>query len=269
MPQPRQEVASAALADQALYVVGGYDRSRRSSTDVQVFDGGWSAGPAYPLPVDHAVAAVTAGSLYVIGGYSNGQARADVYRLDVRGGRWEAVAPLHHARGAAGATEVAGRIIVLGGAAGGIEVAPVESFDPIAGSWSDVATLPAPRDHVAAFNRLSNACAAGGRSPNTARVDCLDPATGVWTRLPDLPHATSGAGAEVIGDQVVLAGGEDAGESVIISVVARLRNGAWTEEAMLDPRHGIQLAAFRGRAWACGGAGTAGYDASAICTSIG
>ena len=268
MPLPRQEVASGALGDQALYVVGGFDPNRRSTADVQVFDGAWHVGPAYPFPVDHGVAAVTAGSLFVIGGNSNGRARADVYRLNVEAGRWEAVAALHHPRGAAGAAEVAGRIIVLGGTAAGVEVAAVESFDPGAGSWTDVGALPAPRDHVAAFNWLESACAAGGRSPNSARVDCLDPATGVWTRLPDLPHATSGAGAEVIGDQVVVAGGEDAGESVIISVVARFRAGAWTEDAMLDPRHGIQLAGFRDRLWACGGAGAAGYDASAICTSI-
>ncbi|TMD54310.1 MAG: hypothetical protein E6I85_06385 [Chloroflexi bacterium] len=268
MPLPRQEVASGALGDQALYVVGGFDPNRRSTADVQVFDGAWHVGPAYPFPVDHGVAAVTAGSLFVIGGNSNGRARADVYRLNVEAGRWEAVAALHHPRGAAGAAEVAGRIIVLGGTAAGVEVAAVESFDPGAGSWTDVGALPAPRDHVAAFNWLESACAAGGRSPNSARVDCLDPATGVWTRLPDLPHATSGAGAEVIGDQVVVAGGEDAGEAVIISVVARFRAGAWTEDAMHDPRHGIQLAGFRDRLWACGGAGVAGYAASAICTSI-
>ena len=151
---------------------------------------------------------------------------------------------------------MAGRIFLLGGAAGGTEVPVVESFDPVAGSWSDIATFPAPRDHLAGFSWLETACAAGGRSPNTTRVDCLDPAKGAWTRLPDLPHATSGAGAEVIGSEVVVAGGEDAGESVIISVVARFRDGAWTQDAMLDARHGIQLAAFRGRAWACGGAGT-------------
>src|SRR5207302_416089 len=157
--------------------------------------------PSYPFPVDHAVAVATAGSLFVIGGYSNGRARSDVNRLNVEAARWEPVAPLHHARGAAGAAEVAGRIIVLGGAAGGAEIAPVESYDPMAGAWSDLATFPAPRDHVAAFGWHEAACAAGGRSPNTARVDCLDPATGAWTRLPDLPHATSGAGAEVVGDQ--------------------------------------------------------------------
>ena len=44
MPLPRQEVASAALADRALYVVGGFDPNRRSSTEVQVFDGAWPQG---------------------------------------------------------------------------------------------------------------------------------------------------------------------------------------------------------------------------------
>jgi hypothetical protein len=37
---------------------------------------------------------------------------------------------------------------------------------------------------------------------------------------------------------------------------------------MLNPRHGVQLAFFGGRAWACGGATAAGYQAAADCTSI-
>jgi len=68
---------------------------------------------------------------------------------------------------------------------------------------------------------------------------------------------------------VVVAGGENAAESTLVGHVFRFTGGsAWTDEPMLVPRHGIQLAVFGGRAWACGGATAAGYQAAADCTSI-
>ncbi|TME16703.1 MAG: hypothetical protein E6I70_12180 [Chloroflexi bacterium] len=66
-----------------------------------------------------------------------------------------------------------------------------------------------------------------------------------------------------------MAGGEDPNESLLVTQVARLRGSAWSAEAMLVPRHGIQLALFRERLWACGGATAPAYQASAACTSFG
>ena len=87
--------------------------------------------------------------------------------------------------------------------------------------------------------------------------------------MPDLPLPTSGAGAAAVGGQVVVAGGENAAESTLVGHVFRFTGGSdWTDEPMLVPRHGFQLAVFGGRAWACGGATAAGYQASTACTSI-
>ena len=69
---------------------------------------------------------------------------------------------------------------------------------------------------------------------------------------------------------MIVAGGENAAESTLVGHVYRFSGGsAWGDEPMLVPRHGIQLALYRGRAWACGGATAAGYQAAADCTSIG
>ena len=73
-----------------------------------------------------------------------------------------------------------------------------------------------------------------------------------------------------LGGQVIVAGGENAAESTLVDHVFRFTGGAsWSDEAMLVPRHGIQLADFGGRAWACGGATAAGYQPAVACTSIG
>src|SRR5581483_5093549 len=105
------------------------------------------------------------------------------------------------------------------------------------GAWSDVGSLPVARDHGAGFNWSGGVCLAGGRSPDTARVDCFDPAGRSWSRLPDLPAPTSGAGAADPRGQALVAGGEDSGESRLVPFVFRLDPGAaaWRQEPMLVP----------------------------------
>jgi hypothetical protein len=174
-----------------------------------------------------------------------------------------------HPRAAFGLVAVGNHFYAIGGIGGGGEVGAVEAYDPVADHWSDVATLPLPRDHVAGFSWQGQACVAGGRSPTTARVDCFDPVSSAWTRLPDLPVPTSGAGASALGGQVLVAGGENAAESTLVDHLFRFTGGsAWSDEPMVSPRHGIQLAPWGGRAWACGGATAAGYQATTTCTSI-
>ena len=109
----------------------------------------------------------------------------------------------------------------------------------------------------------------GDRTPLVARVDCYDPAQNAWTRLPDLPVATSGAGAGVLDDEIVVAGGENPQTLVLINQVARYRGGAWTSEGMLVPRHGLALTSFGGRLWACGGGSQSQVHPVPDCTSIG
>jgi hypothetical protein len=272
LPLPRQEVAEGVQSGSpdSLWIVGGFDPQRRSSATVQYFtNGGWVAGPAYPFPVDHAAAATAEGRLFVAGGNSNGAVRADVFRLKQGLDGWEPLAPMHHPRGALALVSMGRWLYAIGGLAGG-EVAPVEVYDTMQNAWSDIALLPGPRDHLAGFGWRGLVCVAGGRSPITSRVDCYDPTANSWSRLPDLPVPTSGAGALTLGRQVIVAGGENAGESTLVDHVFRFTGDvSWTDEPMLVPRHGIQLADFGGRAWACGGATVAGYQAAVSCTSIG
>jgi N-acetylneuraminic acid mutarotase len=250
-------------------VIGGFDSARQDTSSVFVYTGAWSRGPDYPIAVDHAAAATLDGTAYVAGGNSGGRAVGSFYRLEEGG--WTQLSPLHHPRAALALAALQGRIFAVGGVAAGVEVASVEEWNPADGSWTDVATLPAPRDHGAGFTWYGQVCLAGGRSPNTARVDCYDPAADAWSRLPELPVPTSGAGAANPHGQAIVAGGEDAAESRLIDHVFRLDPGAaaWTDEPMLVPRHGIELATWGNRAYACGGASAAGYAASTACTSIG
>ena len=267
MPAARQETAAAALGD-TLYVIAGKDSSGAATNSVFVFRAGsWSAGPGLPIPLDHAAASALGGFLYVSGGFSNGPPSARVFRLN--GSAWTEVAAMKRARGGHALVVAGANLYSLGGADAAGDVAIPEAYDPATNKWRDLAPLPAPRNHVSGFAYRGSACIAGGRTPVVARVDCYDPGQNAWTRLPDLPAATSGAGAGVLGDEIVVAGGENPQTQVLINQVARYRDGAWSSDAMLAPRHGLTLASFGGRLWACGGGSQSLVHPVPDCTSIG
>ena len=264
------EEAAAAAAGGRLYVIGGFDAAGNSLRTVWVFDGGaWRAGPRLPLGLDHTSAATLGDRIYVAGGHSFGRDSARVFRLD--GPAWIELAPMHHARGGHTLLAAAGRLYVIGGNNAAANVAPVEVYDPVTGAWSDLTSFPTPRNHVAGFVHANSVCAAGGRSPTRTRVDCFDLDRSAWVRLPDLPIATSGAGAAALDDgRVVIMGGQDAQETNIVNAVELLGSGAWAVLGpMLVPRHGFELAPFDGRAWACGGGSLPGLHPVAACTSVG
>ena len=264
------EESGAAVAGGKLYVVGGFDAAGNSLRTVWVFDGSaWSAGPRLPLGLDHVSAASLDDQLYVAGGHSFGRDSARFFRLD--GSSWTELAPMRHARGGHALVATANRLYVIGGNAGTANVAPAEVYDPQTRAWSDLPALPVPRNHVAGFEFGLTVCVAGGRSPATARVDCFDPGSSTWLRAPDLPQPTSGAGATSLEDgRAVILGGQDAQETSIVPQFAQLPDPtAWTvQEPMLVPRHGFELALFKGRAWACGGGTLPGLHPVATCTSV-
>jgi N-acetylneuraminic acid mutarotase len=268
LPSPVEETAATSDASN-LYVMGGFNAAGASLDSVFVFDGSaWRSGPRLPLAVDHSSAASLNGQVYVAGGHSFGRDSARLFRLD--GDHWTELAAMHFARGGHALVAVQGKLYAIGGNSYRGNVAAAEVFDPAANAWTVLSSLPSPRNHVSGFVLGTKACVAGGRSPNTGRIDCIDAVDGSWSRLPDVPRATSGGGAtSFVGGAVVMMGGEDAGESVMVDMLSFYSDGAWSAaDAMQSPRHGIQLALFQGRAWACGGATAPGLHPVSICTSV-
>jgi hypothetical protein len=251
--------------------MGGLNAAGQSLNTVYVFDGArWTSGPTLPLPLDHASAATLDDHVYIAGGHSNGADSARLFRLD--GDRWTPLASMRYARGGHALVAVEGQLYAIGGNTTRGNVAPIEGYDPAAKAWTVVATLPAARNHVLGFVMGVAACVAGGRSPNTSRVDCYDTPQHLMFHPPSLPFATSGGGAVSFGDlDTIVIGGEDAIESRVVDRIALSTPGGWklSPQRMLVPRHGFQLALFNGRAWACGGGSAPGLHPVATCTSLG
>jgi hypothetical protein len=262
--QPREELATATL-DGTLFIIGGYDAAGRDTSSVFVYTGSWSPGPPLPQALDHPAAAVLGDQLYVSGGFSGGRATATTYRLAKD--HWERVASLHHARAAMALIPLGGRLYALGGRDSSLaSVATPEVYDPLVGTWSDLPAMPAPRHHVAGFDYQGMACVAGGKFPYTARIDCFDPGSRLWRRLPDLPQPTSGASAITLGNELIVTGGEG---DAVVPWLFWFDGETWQRQPMLLPRHGMQLAVWMQRAWACGGGAVAGLHPTSLCTSIG
>jgi Kelch motif len=269
LPEPRQEVASAADDELGVWVAGGFDGAGRSTPSVFRYrDGAWTREPDLPLGLNHPAAAVLDETVYVAGGNtdSGGGSRPTGRFFALPGPR--ELAPLKHARAGLALVAVGDRLYAIGGVGEEGHVGPAEEYDPRTNKWTDLPPLPRPRDHVAGFAYEGKACVAGGRSPNTAQVHCWDPAGRRWTALPDLPAATSGAGGGTLGERAMVAGGEDPDGGTMIDRLAVLEKGAWSVTTMAVPRHGIALAPYRGRLWACGGGTRAGLHTVADCTSI-
>jgi hypothetical protein len=264
LPQPREELASATL-DGILFVIAGFDTGGRDTNTVFTYNGSWSLGPPLPEALDHPAAAVLLGQLYVVGGFSAGRARATVYRFAQD--HWDRMPSVRHPRAAFALIPLGGRLYAIGGRDTAMNsVAMSEVYDPALGTWSDLPALPAPRHHVAGFTYQEMACVAGGKFPYTARVDCFDPASRTWHRLSDLPAATSGAGAVMLGGHLVIVGGEG---NAVVPWLFSLIGATWQRQSMFLPRHGIQVAVLMDRAWVCGGATLPDLHPTSLCTSIG
>lgn len=89
-------------------------------------------------------------------------------------------------------------------------------------------------------------------------VEVFDPATGTWTSGPSLSEARSGFGATVIGDRIVVAGGEVFSPTKALASTEIMAEGAWLPgEPLPGPLHGVPLVTVGELVYVIGGSVTA------------
>jgi N-acetylneuraminic acid mutarotase len=252
-PSSRGEV-SAALVGSAVYVVGGFDASGRTTATVQRLDprtDRWSTTPPLPEPLNHMNAVGYRGSLYVVGGYSqpgdtSAGAVAKMWRFDPATARWSAMPPAPLARAAAGAAVLGHRLYVAGGRSDTMTtISTLAIFDFDTGKWSLGPPLHHAREHVAGVAAAGAVWILGGRAlgeGNFADVERYVPGAASWQQLGPMPIARSGFQAVAVAGTIVTAGGE--GPDGTIAEVDRLdpATGHWSRLPNLPvPRHGLGL----------------------------
>ncbi|EKQ61676.1 ring canal kelch-like protein [Xanthomonas citri pv. malvacearum str. GSPB1386] len=182
-PHARHENSMAAIGER-LYVLGG-----RGERPLDIFDTRtrrWSRGSAPPLAVNHAQAAVWAGKLYLVGGftgdYPNETALTHLLIYDPATDRWQVGAeiPADRRRGSAGTVAHDGVLYLVGGNTRGHNsgyVPWLDAFDTRTQRWTRLPDAPHARDH---FHRRQ--ALRGRRAPVFARhrrhAVANDPAAG-------------------------------------------------------------------------------------------
>jgi N-acetylneuraminic acid mutarotase len=267
MPTSRSELAATAL-DGQIYVAGGIAQWGTTAA-FEAYDpvtDRWEELPPLPEAAHHLATAATDDRIYVTGGYTNllfSEITDRAWAYDPRARRWARTADLPAPRAAHGMAAIEGKLYVVGGVGPGSK--DLWIYDPATDRW-DVAraALPIQREHLTVTVLDGKLYAIGGRwgdRGNLAALEIYDPATGTWTRGPDLPTARSGLTAGVLDGHVHVTGGESLslgrtfGEHEAYDPTA----ARWTALAGLPtPRHGLASAVVGGRWYVIGGGAKAG-----------
>ncbi len=291
------EIAGTRLG-RSIYVGGGFTPPGASIGRwfgrYDTTDDAWEVLAELPTAVHHPMMTASVGRVWSAGGYTGGLNHASATRrldaYDPATGTWTAMADMPGRRAAgfmvvlaadreganAGASDDAvdgahqGAISAALYVVGGIGDAEdrMWRYDVVAGTWADLPG-PTPREHLGAAAAGGKIYVVAGRGFGRGIVGTLeayDPATGAWTRLPDMPGACGGCTAAATADgRIHVTGGEGGGRTYNDHFVYDPAAGTWSVEApMPTARHGLASAGVGERFYAIGGGLKEGLDYSTV-----
>ena len=268
VPVPRTEVAAAPLGTE-IAVVGGFLRTGANTGRADAYSpvrNRWRRLPDLPVTVDHAMAAGTAGRLYVVGGYGPGSvARNTAFAF--HHGHWTRLPSMPAPRAAGGAAIVGGKLYVVGGVeAPGRLAGDAFAFDFDTARWTTFRG-PRPREHLgaAALGGLVYVVAGrtGGLDTNQDVVEAFDPRSARWRAIPRVPGKRGGTAAAAVAGRLLSVGGEAPGGTIRTVYAYSPSTRRWTQlPGMRTSRHGLGLVGWRGRAYALAGGPQPGLTVS-------
>lgn len=209
MPIPWRSEMPVVLIDGYIYVAGGFDgldvlERYDPATDT------WEALASMPEGRHHNMAAAYDGQLYAFGGSIsplNFIASNSVWRYDPASNAWSALDPMPEARMSGVAVTLGDKIYIVGGSNA---FESLLEFTPDNGDWRVLDAPTAPRDHTNAVGFNSELWVIGGRGAGREahEVEIFDPISETWRDGPALNQARAGFAAGVIGQRIIVAGGE-------------------------------------------------------------
>lgn len=264
---PRQEVAYVRLGSK-FYLAGGSTRHQvyNAKTDT------WRNRAPLPQDLDHIPGVAVGGKIYYIGGLLGWPVPhvGTVYIFDPATNTFSqgASMPSARARGAGGAAVYQGKIYYAGGLHDGASVRWFDVYDPATNTWSRLPNMPNARDHFHGAIVDGKFYAIGGR--NTVRIganDVFDFSTGQWTAgLAPLPTLRGGFATAVVGEEILVIGGEGGGATFDDVEAYDPQTNTWrTLAPMPTARHGLQAVVWRGGVYiAAGGTQQGGGGATGV-----
>ncbi|HEX8699225.1 MAG TPA: kelch repeat-containing protein [Myxococcaceae bacterium] len=246
----RQAHVTALLPSGKVLVAGGEGTNRLASAEL--YDpalGTWSSAGSFVGIARAYSAAVVLGSgrVLVIGGEANGpQVAVDLY--DPSTAAWSAGAALLTRRRSHTATVLpSGKVLVAGGKSNATTAA-AEVYDPATNSWTATGSMSTARyDHTATLLPDGRVLVAGGVNANGAAIDTAevyDPATGTWITTGAMTKARTFHTATLVGNKVLVAGGEAAGAALALAELYDVATGTWTATGTLAAARSLHVAVF-------------------------
>ena len=267
MTQPWRSEMPAVSMDGYIYVLGGFD-----GLDIlERFDPAtdtWETFAAMPEGRHHNMAAAYNGQLYEFGGSISPFSFVpgnNVWRYDPQSNTWSELDPMPEARMSGVAVTLGDKIYIAGGS--NVHESLLE-FTPASGEWRTLDGPEAPRDHTNAVAFNGELWVIGGRGSGREahEVEIFDPLSETWRDGPPLNQARAGFAAGVIGDRIIVAGGElifsgaSANNTLDSVEIYDPAQGVWQiAPSLLYRMHGFNGAVdARGRFITIGGSSVAG-----------
>ena len=226
----------AAVVGGHLVAAGG-ERPTGVFDTVELYDlagGTWAPGPPMRTP-RHGLAMVTVGSTaYTVAGARQATHAASAPTAEaldftsspptssgaapVQASAWRGLHDMPTARQQLAAGAADGAIWAFGGLTQGAATTKVEGYDPAIDTWKSGPDLPLPLHHEMAVTYHNELVVLGGWVPDgknlTATVSnkVFTLHNGSWVPLPDLPNPRAAGAATVVGDQIIVFGGQANGQ---------------------------------------------------------
>ena len=260
IPAPKQSEHASAVWDGKLYIMGGIGDAR----GFKRFDpasNSWAALPTLPSGRDHHAAFAFDGGIYFTGGAveRGGDDSTTGFRYDIAANRWDTRPEIIGTFGTHAAV-LNGRVFIAN------PDGSLQEYDPTQRITRRLTrALPQrPRDHSQLVAYMGELWLMGGRLPETNTVAIYDPVTAQWRTGPPLINRRGGFAANVVGDQIVIAGGEIITAPIRVEPTVEVFGAgaqAWALGPNLSvPVHGVTGNVINGRFYLAGGSTTAGTE---------
>jgi N-acetylneuraminic acid mutarotase len=175
--------ASAATANNAFYVLTGYDGTTPYVTETDYFNGTtWATGAPIPVPHSQSRAAAIGNSIYVPGGYNFGQIN-NMQIYDTVANTWSSGLNLPAARSGPAVAAFNGKVYIIGGYDSSFtEQNQVWEYDPIANTYTTKTPMPSPSGNLPSAVLGNEIFVVGGAAPTTAAY-AYNPTTDTWRSI--------------------------------------------------------------------------------------
>jgi non-specific serine/threonine protein kinase len=278
LPTPRGGLG-AAIVQGRLIAIGG-ETPTKALTTVEGYDLGkdtWSTLPAMKTGRHGMAAAVVGQSVYALDGAispTHAQPSASAEALDFAGPpaaanakpqatgqagfQWRAVHDAPTARQQLAAAVQNGTIWIFGGLTGAVSTTKTEGYDPAIDTWKSGPDLPLPLHHDMGATYKGEPVVMGGWIPSGASLDATASnrvfalRNGAWVELPKMNHPRAAGAAAVVGNKLVVVGGQASGQLVKTTEV--FDGKSWKDAADLPtPRDHLAAASDGKYVYAVGG----------------